>query len=198
MWICNICWVSKFFTISLESFESIKLENSQCWQDSCPYRSAGSLEPGRVAIPYSSWSLAGVLAPSQHRAMIATAPTRPGEIWNREQYLLQFWELNRCVILLLTLLNIGSGHGAGALRWPVATSCAQHCPCQLQHCNTCCPLSSGWKAPKGPDLASAQSLLRALCFRHCQVLPASASFQHVVFGVTLGTDSSLQGWLVAF
>lgn len=143
------------------------------------------------------WSLPGALAPSQHRAVVATAPTRPGEMWNREalQCLLQFWELNRFVILLLMLLNIGSGqsHGAGALRWPVATSCAQHCHCQLQHCNTCCVLSSGWKAPKGPALASAQSLLQALCFRRCQVLAAPASFQHVVFGVTLGTDSSLLG-----
>lgn len=197
MWTCYILWVSKFFIISLESFESVKLENSQCWQDLCLYRSAGFPEPGHVAIPYSSWSLPGALAPSQHRAVLVTAPTRPGEMWNREafQYLLQFWELNRCVILLLMLLNIGSGqlHGAGALRWPVATSCAQHCHCRLQHCNTCCPLSSGWKAPKGPDLASAQSLLQALCFRRCQVLAASASFQHVVFGVTLGTDSSLLG-----
>lgn len=136
MWICYTLWVSKFFTISLESFESVKLEKSQCWQDSCPYRSAGSPEPGHVAIPYSSWSLAWALVPSQHRAVVATAPTKRGEMWNRKafQYLLQFWELHRCVILLLMPLNIGSGqlHGAGALRWPVATSCAQHCRCQLQ------------------------------------------------------------------
>lgn len=34
--------------------------------------------------------------------------------------------------------------------------------CQRQHRGTCCLLSSAWNAQIGPDLASAQSLLRAL------------------------------------
>lgn len=52
--------------------------------------------------------------------------------------------------------------GAVALRWLVATSCAERHRCQRRHRGTCCRLSGAWTAQIGPDLASAQSLLRAL------------------------------------
>lgn len=97
------------------------------------------------------------------------------------------------VILLFMPLNVISGkmRGAIALRWLVATSCAQHRLCQLWHRGTCCQLSSGWKAQIGPGLASAQSLLRALCLGCCQLLAVSSFLQHVVFYVTLRIDSCL-------